>query len=102
MRLVPLGVGEMLGAQPEKEHHMPIGNGGPQTNISGASVNPHHLLLVGAGPGLGSAIARRFAGEGYRVTLVVRSVATLVRIARELGAAGADVASVQADAGDPH
>ena len=83
---------------------MPISNGGPQTNRSDVSVDPHHLLLVGvgAGPGLGSAIARRFAREGYRVTLVARSVATLVPIAQELGAAGAEVASVQADAGEPH
>jgi NAD(P)-dependent dehydrogenase (short-subunit alcohol dehydrogenase family) len=69
---------------------MPITNGGPR-----------HLLLVGVGPGLGSAIARRFAREGYRVTLIARSVATLDPIAQELGAAGAAFASVQADAGDP-
>jgi short-subunit dehydrogenase len=71
---------------------MPISNGGP-------SLDPRHLLLVG--PGLGSAIARRFAREGYRVTLVARSAATLDPIAQELGAAGAEVASIQADAGEP-
>ena len=79
---------------------MSITNGGPQLDRSEASLDPHHLLLVGAGPGLGSAVARRFAREGYRVTLVARSVATLVPIAQELGAAGAAVASVQADAGE--
>jgi NAD(P)-dependent dehydrogenase (short-subunit alcohol dehydrogenase family) len=73
---------------------MPISNGGP-------SLDPRHLLLVGVGPGLGSAIARRFAREGYRVTLVARSAATLDPIAQELGAAGAEVASIQADAGEP-
>ena len=35
--------------------------------------NPRHLLLVGTGPGLGAAIARRFARERYRLTLVARS-----------------------------
>jgi NAD(P)-dependent dehydrogenase (short-subunit alcohol dehydrogenase family) len=60
--------------------------------------DPRHLLLVGTGPGLGAAIARRFAREGYRLTLVARSQAT---IAQELRVAGADVAVVQADAGDP-
>jgi NAD(P)-dependent dehydrogenase (short-subunit alcohol dehydrogenase family) len=60
--------------------------------------DPRHLLLVGTGPGLGAAIARRFAREGYRLTLVARSEAT---IAQELRAAGAGVAVVQADAGDP-
>jgi NAD(P)-dependent dehydrogenase (short-subunit alcohol dehydrogenase family) len=78
---------------------MAITNGGPQ---SAASLDPHHLLLVGAGPGLGAAIARRFAREGYRVTLVARSGATLTPITQELSAAGAEVASVQADAGEPH
>ena len=39
---------------------------------SGSSVDDRHLLLVGAGPGLGMAVARRFAEEGYRVTLVAR------------------------------
>ena len=39
------------------------------------SVDGRHLLLVGAGPGLGAAVARRFAVGGYRVTLVARSTA---------------------------
>src|SRR4051794_7318837 len=67
----------------------------------GASVDPHHLLLVGAGPGLGAAIARRFAGDGYRVTLVTRSPATTAPFAQELRATGADVTTMAADAGDP-
>src|SRR5580693_3324002 len=37
------------------------------------SVDSRHLLLVGAGPGLGAAVARRFAVSGYQVTLVARS-----------------------------
>src|SRR5580693_2543104 len=37
------------------------------------SVDRRHLLLVGAGPGLGMAVARRFAVGGYQVTLVARS-----------------------------
>ena len=37
------------------------------------SVDGRHLLLVGAGPGLGTAVARRFAVGGYRVTLLARS-----------------------------
>jgi NAD(P)-dependent dehydrogenase (short-subunit alcohol dehydrogenase family) len=64
--------------------------------------DPRHLLLVGTGPGLGAAIARRFAREGYRLTLVARSAETVATIARDLRAAGADVAVVQADAGDPN
>jgi NAD(P)-dependent dehydrogenase (short-subunit alcohol dehydrogenase family) len=63
--------------------------------------DPRHLLLVGTGPGLGAAIARRFAREGYRLTLVARSEETIAPLAEELRGAGADVAVVQADAGDP-
>jgi short-subunit dehydrogenase len=37
------------------------------------SVEGRHLLLVGAGPGLGLAIARRFASGGYHVNLIARS-----------------------------
>src|SRR6188472_4007794 len=44
-----------------------VGAAGP------GSVDARHLLLVGAGPGLGVAVARRFAVGGYRVTLVARS-----------------------------
>jgi NAD(P)-dependent dehydrogenase (short-subunit alcohol dehydrogenase family) len=63
--------------------------------------DPRHLLLVGTGPGLGAAIARRFAREGSRLTLVARSEEAVATIAQELRAAGADVTVVRADAGDP-
>jgi len=65
------------------------------------AVDSRHLLLLGAGPGLGASVARRFAREGYRVTLVARSQATLATLADELRGAGTDVAVVVADAGDP-
>jgi NAD(P)-dependent dehydrogenase (short-subunit alcohol dehydrogenase family) len=58
--------------------------------------DPGHLLLVGTGPGLGAAIARRFAREGYRLTLVARSEDTIPTIAEELRAAGADLADAYA------
>ena len=43
------------------------------------TVSHRHLLLVGAGPGLGMAIAHRFAVGGYRVTLAARSADRLGR-----------------------
>src|ERR1700739_3704856 len=52
------------------------GHRGSKTASPG-SVDGRHLLLVGAGPGLGVAVARRFATGGYRVTLVARSTAGL-------------------------
>ena len=48
-------------------------------SIADNSIDNHHLLLVGAGPGLGMAVARRFAEGGYRVTLMARSTDGLRR-----------------------
>jgi len=43
-------------------------------------------VVVGVGPGLGSALARRFAGAGMRVALARRNVASLASLLTELGA----------------
>jgi len=42
-------------------------------------------VIVGAGPGLGSALARRFARAGMKVALARRSAAKLAPLIRELG-----------------
>jgi short-subunit dehydrogenase len=68
---------------------------------SGSSIDNRHLLLVGAGPGLGMAVARRFAAGGYRVTLVARSSDGLHDLAESLADTGAQVDTVAADASDP-
>ena len=52
------------------------GNDSPE-QVRAGSIDSGHLLLVGAGPGLGLAVARRFAAGGYRVTLVARSAERL-------------------------
>jgi short-subunit dehydrogenase len=71
-----------------------------QEGISGA-VDREHLLLVGAGPGLGMAVARRFAVGGYRVTLVARSTDGLSDLAGSLSDTGAEIHTIAADASDP-
>ena len=65
------------------------------------SVDRRHLLLVGAGPGLGLAVARRFAVGGYRVTLLARSSDGLSSLAGSLAGTGAEIGTIEADAGDP-
>ena len=65
------------------------------------SIDGHHLLLIGAGPGLGGAVARRFAEGGYRVTLVARSMDGLGKLAGTLADTGADIDTISVDAGDP-
>ena len=73
---------------------------GPANGRTG-SIDSGHLLLVGAGPGLGLAVARRFAGGGYRVTLVARSTDRLGELARSLDDTGAEINAVEADASRP-
>jgi short-subunit dehydrogenase len=68
---------------------------------SGSSVDNRHLLLVGAGPGLGMAVARRFADGGYRVTLVARGTDGLGHLADGLAGSGAKIDTIAADASDP-
>jgi NAD(P)-dependent dehydrogenase (short-subunit alcohol dehydrogenase family) len=57
------------------------------------------LAVVGAGPGLGTAIARRFAAKGFRTGLVARDGERLRRAAAALPAAGAYPADITDDAG---
>src|ERR1700688_1788155 len=64
-------------------------------------IDRRHVLLVGAGPGLGSAVAHRFAAGGYRVTLVARSADRLGELARSLDDTGAEINTVEADASSP-
>jgi short-subunit dehydrogenase len=68
---------------------------------SGSSIDNRHLLLVGAGPGLGMAVARRFAQGAYRVTLVARSSDGLRDLAGELADTGVRIDTIAADASDP-
>jgi short-subunit dehydrogenase len=68
---------------------------------SGSSIDNRRLLLVGAGPGLGMAVARRFANSGYRVTLVARSTDGLRDLAGNLADTGAQIDTIAADASDP-
>lgn len=46
------------------------------------------LVVVGAGPGVGASVARRFGREGYDVALVARSADALERLGTELQEAG--------------
>ena len=73
--------------------------GNPES--TSGSVDGRHLLLVGAGPGLGAAVARRFAVGGYRVTLVARNTNRLGELAGTLADTGAEIDTIAADAGDP-
>jgi short-subunit dehydrogenase len=58
------------------------------------------IAVFGAGPGLGQAVARRYAREGYAVTLVGRRSEPLDRLAKDLTGAGATAHGITADLAD--
>src|SRR5690242_20963523 len=63
------------------------------------TVDPRHLLLIGAGPGVGAGVVRRFGRGGFRSTLISRSK-TLGQLAPELRSHGLEIDAVGADIED--
>ena len=55
------------------------------------------IAVFGAGPGLGQAVARRYAREGYTVILVARRQEPLDLLAKDLARAGAGAHVITAD-----
>ncbi len=58
-------------------------------------------LIIGAGPGLGLALARRFGREGFAIALVARRQPVLAELAAQLGSLGPRLKTYAADATDP-
>lgn len=56
------------------------------------------LIVVGAGKGLGNAIAREFASHDFRVALLARNPAHLTQYEKEFSARGYEVCTKVADA----
>jgi NAD(P)-dependent dehydrogenase (short-subunit alcohol dehydrogenase family) len=57
--------------------------------------------VLGVGPGLGAAIARRFAGEGFAVALMSRREESVAAVREELEDSGGEALPVTTDATDP-
>jgi short-subunit dehydrogenase len=55
------------------------------------------IAVFGAGPGLGQAVARRYAREGYTIVLVARRSEPLDLLARDLIRDGATAHVITAD-----
>jgi NAD(P)-dependent dehydrogenase (short-subunit alcohol dehydrogenase family) len=62
------------------------------------AVDPNHLLLIGAGPGVGGAVVRRFGREGFRATLISRSGSA--DLVAELRDGGLEIEAIAADIAD--
>lgn len=59
------------------------------------------LAIVGAGPGLGLSVARRFGREGFRVGLIARRQDVLDTCVDQLASDGIEAVALTADAGQP-
>ncbi|MET0931596.1 MAG: SDR family NAD(P)-dependent oxidoreductase [Aeromicrobium sp.] len=59
------------------------------------------IAIIGAGKGLGAAVARRFGAEGFAVALISRHQGRLDALASELAAEGIQAQGFTADVRDP-
>ncbi|WP_104138490.1 MULTISPECIES: SDR family NAD(P)-dependent oxidoreductase [unclassified Cryobacterium] len=59
------------------------------------------IAIIGAGPGLGAAVARRFGREGFSIGLIARNQSKLDAMAAELTAAGFTASAYVADVRTP-
>jgi NAD(P)-dependent dehydrogenase (short-subunit alcohol dehydrogenase family) len=57
--------------------------------------------ILGVGPGLGAAIARRFASEGFAVALMARREESVAAVREEIADSGGEALPVATDATDP-
>ncbi|MBA2690998.1 MAG: SDR family NAD(P)-dependent oxidoreductase [Rubrobacter sp.] len=57
--------------------------------------------ILGVGPGLGAAVARRFAREGFRIALMARREESMEGARREIESDGGKALSIPTDATDP-
>jgi NADP-dependent 3-hydroxy acid dehydrogenase YdfG len=80
---------------------------GPGSRLSGDARGCSHaseahlsIVIVGAGPNLGAAVARRFGREGMPVGLIARDEQKLKRLAHDLRGQGLQTAYASADVRD--
>jgi len=83
------GIGRKSGESPGSESRRRVG-----------FMETKGIVVVGAGPGVGASVARRFGREGYDVALVARSADTLERLERELRAEGVSTVHAAVDITD--
>jgi NAD(P)-dependent dehydrogenase (short-subunit alcohol dehydrogenase family) len=57
-------------------------------------------VIIGAGPGIGRAVARRFAREGLPIALLARTARTLENVAEAVSPFGVPIISLTADSTD--
>src|ERR671912_1766112 len=63
-------------------------------------MNGRVAAVLGVGPGLGAALARRFAGEGFAIAMMARREDSLARIRQDIVNDGGTTLPVSTDATD--
>ncbi|WP_176073011.1 SDR family oxidoreductase [Brucella intermedia] len=69
----------------------------PELNANSGKIVPGTVWITGAGSGIGAAMARRFAREGWRVALTGRKADALTAIAGEIAVNGGEARIFPAD-----
>ncbi|HCG00249.1 MAG TPA: short-chain dehydrogenase [Chloroflexi bacterium] len=59
-------------------------------------------VVVGIGPGIGLALAKRFGGQGFQIGMLARNAERLNAYVEELSAEGIEAHGFRADASDSH
>jgi NADP-dependent 3-hydroxy acid dehydrogenase YdfG len=72
----------------------------PHTRLEGDDGVAKTIAIVGVGPGIGMAVARKFGGEGFNVALLARNEESLTGYVEELKGAGIEAAAFKADVTD--
>lgn len=68
--------------------------------MASSKKQPGVAVVVGVGPGLGAALAHRFADGGYAIAMVARSREFIDDLTARIGAAGGRAMALTADVGD--
>jgi NAD(P)-dependent dehydrogenase (short-subunit alcohol dehydrogenase family) len=71
-----------------------------QSVVDGGGVIMPGAVIIGAGPGIGRSVARRFAQGGMPVTVVARTLSTVAETAAVVRGDGAEVRALVADSTD--
>ncbi len=64
-------------------------------------MNGKTVAILGVGPGLGAAVARRFAREGFAVALMARREESVAGVRKEIEGVGGTALPIATDATDP-
>jgi short-subunit dehydrogenase len=66
----------------------------------GAKMSKPLIVIVGAGPGVGSGVAKKFGTSGFRVVLIARTKERLEQFTSELEGRGVEAYGITANASD--